>query len=75
MAGARRAALGVECGMTGFGVYLAFSSIGGFLAGGVGALLSCAAVACLLDRSARGELAPKTGIAHTAWRQRARQQD
>jgi len=52
-AGARVAAIALECLMTCFGVYLAWSSVGGFIAGGGGAVLSGAAVACLLGRPAR----------------------
>jgi hypothetical protein len=52
-AGARVAAIALECFMTCFGVYLAWWSVGGFIAGGGGAVLSCAAVACLLGQSAR----------------------
>jgi hypothetical protein len=52
-AGARLTAITLECLMACFGVYLACWSAGGFLAGGGGAVLSCAAVACLLGRPAR----------------------
>jgi len=52
-ASARLAAIGLECFMACFGVYLAWWSIGGFMAGGAGAILSCAAIACLLSRPAR----------------------
>jgi hypothetical protein len=52
-AGARVAGLALECLMTCFGFYLALRSVGGFLAGGGGAVLSGAAVACLLGRPAR----------------------
>ena len=51
-AGARAAAIALECFMTCFGVYLALRSFGGFITGGVGAVLSCAAVVCLLSRPA-----------------------
>jgi hypothetical protein len=50
---ARVAAIALECVMTCFGVWLASSSMGGFIAGGGGAVLSCAAVACMLSRPAR----------------------
>jgi hypothetical protein len=50
---ARATAITLECLMACFGVYLACWSVGGFLAGGGGAVLSCAAVACLLGRPAR----------------------
>jgi len=50
---ARVAAIALECFMTCFGLYLAWWSVGGFLAGGAGAMLSCAAVVCLLGRPAR----------------------
>jgi hypothetical protein len=52
-AGAWAAAIVLECFMICFGLYLAYGSIGGFLAGGGGALLSCAAVVCLVGRPAR----------------------
>jgi hypothetical protein len=52
MARARVTAIALECLMACFGVYLACWSVGGFLAGGGGAVLSCAAVACLLGRPA-----------------------
>lgn len=52
-AGARVAGLVLECLMTCFGLYLAVWSIGGFLAGGGGGVLSGVAVACLLGRSAQ----------------------
>jgi hypothetical protein len=52
-AGARVAAIVLECLMTCFGVYLAWWSVGGFIAGGGGAVLSGAAVACLLGQPAR----------------------
>jgi hypothetical protein len=50
---ARVTAITLECLMACFGVYLAWWSVGGFLAGGGGTMLSCAAVACLLGRPAR----------------------
>jgi len=50
---ARVTAIALECLMACFGLYLAWWSVGGFLAGGGGAVLSCAAVACLLGRPAR----------------------
>ncbi len=52
-AGARVAAIALECFMTCFGLYLALWSFGGFVAGGGGGMLSCAAVFCLLGRPAR----------------------
>ena len=52
-AGARVAGVALECLMACFGLYLALWSIGGFLAGGRGAVLSGAAAACLLGRPAR----------------------
>jgi len=50
---ARAAVIALECFMTCFGVYLALRSFGGFITGGAGAVLSCAAVVCLLSRPAR----------------------
>jgi len=50
---ARVAAIGLECFMTCLGVYLSLWSIGGFIVGGAGAVLSCVAVVCLLGRPAR----------------------
>lgn len=51
--GARTGVIALECLMTCFGLYLAWWSVAGFVAGGGGAMLSCAAAACLLGRPAR----------------------
>jgi hypothetical protein len=60
-AGARAGVIALECFMTCFGLYLAWWSVGGFIAGGGGAALSCAAAACLLGPPARRFTAPKSG--------------
>lgn len=66
-AGARVAAIALECFMTCFGVYFAWRSFGGFIAGGAGAVLSCAAVVCLLGPPARrytGPLVSRPEVVH-----------
>lgn len=54
-AGARLAAIALECLLACYGVYCVFESgsVAGVIGGGGGAILSCGAIGCLLGRPAR----------------------